>query len=531
MWQLVDCLKCLGEGGSAAVEEGERFIVARQSAADGGWSCKGEADLYSRYHASLVAVAALMDHTYRAHGPVFERAADVLPHWFTPPARPGAEEEPPPVKKKLDKQAKKLLKLQQQLTAMKAAQRDPRAELEAALRAETPTQQPPPQEQPPQLPPDAPRPDEPPQQPADGDAVDVSDSSALVSYRLPVFGASSKVEAAEVASSKAAQEASPTAPPPKAAVESSSEPPSPKHSRPPPMRPPSAPDLLSRILGGAGMLTTLPDALEALEPAASEAEAEVEAAAAGALAGAFGAEAATVAEKCTLAAVCVEVSAADATTVAEECSYCAQPCGCVHGPLCDVDHTHAAAKLKQVEACKASKEMVLQWPLPPQSKEVVALLPVMRRIEVREKVQADKLRQAQMVQKAQMRADAQRRFIDAVGRGGAGASGGGSLSASLGRASEGLLSGSGHGTGLAATPLRASPLARSMPSSMASPAIMAAAPGHPPALTAASSTSRTPGRRGGGAMGVLTSAHARAGHPTYDALATALARPARSRTH
>ena len=86
----------------------ERFLVARQSPIDGGWVsglashpslhtprftplashpslytprftplprhaqvCKGEADLYSRYHASLVAVAALLDHTYAAfaHAP------------------------------------------------------------------------------------------------------------------------------------------------------------------------------------------------------------------------------------------------------------------------------------------------------------------------------------------------------------------------------------------------------------------------------------------------------------------------------
>ena len=38
-----------------------------------------------------MAVAALMDHSYAAHGPVFARAVDVLPQWFTPPA-----EEPEP---------------------------------------------------------------------------------------------------------------------------------------------------------------------------------------------------------------------------------------------------------------------------------------------------------------------------------------------------------------------------------------------------------------------------------------------------
>ena len=80
--ELLDCLKCLGEGGSPAARAAERFLISAQSSADGGWICKGEQDLFSRYHASLVAVAALMDHSYGAHGPVFPRAADVLPGWF-----------------------------------------------------------------------------------------------------------------------------------------------------------------------------------------------------------------------------------------------------------------------------------------------------------------------------------------------------------------------------------------------------------------------------------------------------------------
>ena len=83
--ELLDCLKCLGEGGSDSAVAAEKFLVRCQSAADGGWVCKGEADLYSRYHASLVAVAALLDHSYAAHGSCFPRAKDVLPKWFEPP--------------------------------------------------------------------------------------------------------------------------------------------------------------------------------------------------------------------------------------------------------------------------------------------------------------------------------------------------------------------------------------------------------------------------------------------------------------
>ena len=52
--ELLDCLKCLGEGGTPGTRAAERFLMRSQSAADGGWVCKGEQDLYSRYHASLV---------------------------------------------------------------------------------------------------------------------------------------------------------------------------------------------------------------------------------------------------------------------------------------------------------------------------------------------------------------------------------------------------------------------------------------------------------------------------------------------
>ena len=97
--------------------QAERFLVGRQSAVDGGWVCKGEADLFSRHHASLVAVAALMDHSYAAHGPVFPRAVDVLPHWFcnVPPLP-----KTPPTKQER-KQAKKLARLQRQLMLLKQA--------------------------------------------------------------------------------------------------------------------------------------------------------------------------------------------------------------------------------------------------------------------------------------------------------------------------------------------------------------------------------------------------------------------------
>ena len=42
--ELLDCLKCLGQGGDASTTAAEKFLVARQSVADGGWVCKGEAD-------------------------------------------------------------------------------------------------------------------------------------------------------------------------------------------------------------------------------------------------------------------------------------------------------------------------------------------------------------------------------------------------------------------------------------------------------------------------------------------------------
>ena len=44
--ELIDCLKCLGDQGEHIVT-GERFLMRSQSKADGGWVCKGEADLYS----------------------------------------------------------------------------------------------------------------------------------------------------------------------------------------------------------------------------------------------------------------------------------------------------------------------------------------------------------------------------------------------------------------------------------------------------------------------------------------------------
>eukprot|EP00966_Prymnesium_polylepis_P054016 1248641-Prymnesium_polylepis.1 len=45
--ELLDCLKCLGDGGEH-ITAAEGFLLASQSKADGGWVCKGEADLYSR---------------------------------------------------------------------------------------------------------------------------------------------------------------------------------------------------------------------------------------------------------------------------------------------------------------------------------------------------------------------------------------------------------------------------------------------------------------------------------------------------
>ena len=221
--EILDCLKCLGEGGSAAVTEGERFLVSRQSSADGGWVCKGEADLYSRYHASLVAVAALMEHSYAAHGPVFERAAEVLPHWF---ASVPSDEAP---------------------THQTASGADP---------------------------------------PSDG--------------------------------------------------------------LPPPLPPPPPPRPTCLVCG---------------------------------------------------------------------CARGARCCTALCPSLCDVDHGHELARAKRAEACvQAARELVPQWPLPATHREVVALLPVMRRLVVREAVQADKLRQHQHHIRQQARARDHRRYIDRDGR-------------------------------------------------------------------------------------------------------------------
>jgi len=221
-----------------------------------------------------------------------------------------------------------------------------------------------------------------------------------------------------------------------------------------------APDLLAKLLSGNGMLTAL------LPPSATGAKADSTAEADGA---AVSRADAAVADSCRHSQFLhwnskldADAAVADSCPVAEDgnfslvaCGWCVQPCGCEHPRLCDVDHCHSEAKQKQLEACKeADRGLALQWPLPPKQREIVALLPVMRRIEVREQVQADKVRQARCLIQLEARAEAKRRFIDLVPKGGGGGHGGGShggcLSASLPQ-------------GFGATPLRPGALARTVP--------------------------------------------------------------------
>jgi len=81
--ECLDCLKCIGERGQT-LNAAERFLVGSQQA-DGGWCCEDGVGLFSRYHATLVAVSALIDHSYASSKPVFAAAGRVLPGWFLPP--------------------------------------------------------------------------------------------------------------------------------------------------------------------------------------------------------------------------------------------------------------------------------------------------------------------------------------------------------------------------------------------------------------------------------------------------------------
>ena len=83
--ELLDCLKCVGQRDGPLVAAAEAYLVGSQLP-DGGWCCQGEQDLFSRYHATLVAVSGLLDHTYTADGPCLPGAARVLPAWFDGPA-------------------------------------------------------------------------------------------------------------------------------------------------------------------------------------------------------------------------------------------------------------------------------------------------------------------------------------------------------------------------------------------------------------------------------------------------------------
>jgi hypothetical protein len=306
--EVLDCLKCLGERETSDVRSAEEFLMTRQSAADGGWVCKGEADLYSRYHASLVAVAALMDHSYAAHGPVFPHASDVLPKWFD---APDAEPEPPPKVSKAGaklaaKQAKKMRQLQAELQKLKL-QKQTEGLGDVVSEHAVP--------QPPLL---IPNPEEP-----------LASDDRLASPEGHI------VQLAE------------------------------------------ADGYQQEELGGS-KLQNESEEQDGLQHA--QASQPIKAGPSG--------ETAT-------------------------CNAC-EPCGCAE-PLCDVDHTHAERRRRAAEASKAAQELVPSWPLPPQQRQVVSMLPVMRRMAVREAVLADKMRQTVSSIKREVRAEANRRFIERGG--------------------------------------------------------------------------------------------------------------------
>ena len=273
--ELLDCLKCLGEGGTPESVAAERFLLSAQSSADGGWVCKGEADLYSRYHASLVAVAALMDHTYAAHGPVFPRAADVLPAWFG------------------------------------------------------------------------------------GTSAAHDAKLAVAQYRISASnGANTCGDGGVAATSRAMDELE---------VCKEVEWVGPDWSR-------AGFDCGAQSGGGGGQSDGSADACRgcrALAPTACDAQ----------------------------------PSTCDVTTGASVDMLC----------LCDVDHTHAEARRLAAEACRESETLVPQYPLPPQQRRVVSMLPVMRRIHVREALLADKRRQHSHGLQLEARALNHRKFVDRGG--------------------------------------------------------------------------------------------------------------------
>lgn len=79
--ELLDCLNAIGESESKEAKRAVQFIMKAQKP-DGGWQCEGESDQFSRFHASLVAVGALLRHSYLCCEPIFPTVSLVLPRWF-----------------------------------------------------------------------------------------------------------------------------------------------------------------------------------------------------------------------------------------------------------------------------------------------------------------------------------------------------------------------------------------------------------------------------------------------------------------
>ena len=78
--------------------------------------------------------------------------------------------------------------------------------------------------------------------------------------------------------------------------------------------------------------------------------------------------------------------------------------------LCSVDHENADRRRAVEEAERMSSQLLLRHPLPPGDRKVVELLPVMRRIAVREAVMVDKVRQRAEHIRTQLREEAEHRF-------------------------------------------------------------------------------------------------------------------------
>jgi len=89
--ELLDCLSTLGEAEAEDSQRAIHFILSEQKP-DGGWLCASHTDQFSRYHATVVAVGALLKHSYVCCEPVLPAASLVLPTWFAVQGAAASEE-------------------------------------------------------------------------------------------------------------------------------------------------------------------------------------------------------------------------------------------------------------------------------------------------------------------------------------------------------------------------------------------------------------------------------------------------------